>query len=106
VVQSTPHPNLRHVKAPLDPGVAETATAIMGPGGPLTLAATGSPTPSISEKDTLPPGLTFVGGLGTATIAGTPRSSPGHFLIRVQASNGRRPKATQYFTLIVRRSAT
>jgi putative Ig domain-containing protein len=85
---------------------ADHATFIVNQAGRFTMAATGSPAPWLSEKDTLPTGLTFVGGFGTATIAGTPTSNAGHFLVRIRASNGRQPSAVQYLTLVIRRPSS
>ncbi len=71
--------------------------------GSFTVAASGSPTPSLSEAGALPSGLTFTdNGDGTGTLSGTPRAGSGgvyHFTIT--ASNGALPDATQSFTLTV-----
>jgi N-acetylneuraminic acid mutarotase len=56
----------------------------------LTIKASGTPTPSISEDGALPNGLSFHdNGNGTATIAGTPALGlTGTYRITIVASNG------------------
>jgi len=72
--------------------------------GSFTLTATGSPVPSIFEKDKLPPGLRFTGGTGSATISGTPApATSGRYLITIEASNGLTPAVRQYLTLTIKR---
>lgn len=69
---------------------ANVATFQAGQAGSFLLAATGSPTPTISEAGALPPGLTFVdNGNGTATIAGTPAAGVvGVYHLTITAANG------------------
>jgi hypothetical protein len=82
---------------------ASRATFTVGQPATFTLTAAGDPAPSITEKDKLPQGLHFVGGQGSATITGTPTASPGRFLVTIEASNGYRPNAVQYLTLMIER---
>lgn len=76
-----------------------TATTAMS----FTVTTTGSPTPTIAESGALPAGVTFTdNGDGTASIAGTPASgAEGTYPIKITASNGVSPDASQDFTLTV-----
>ena len=74
---------------------ASSATFIVGLAGSFTPAASGSPTPTITESGTLPSGVTFNGGVlsGTPTVAGV-------FQITFTATNTT-GTTTQSFTLTV-----
>jgi hypothetical protein len=62
---------------------------------------TGTPTPSITEAGTLPPGVTFAdNGNGTGTLSGTP-TAIGSYNLTFTAANGVTPNAVQPFTLTV-----
>jgi len=76
---------------------AATASGTRGTAFRFTFGATGSPTPTITASGTLPRGLTFTGGTGTATLSGTP-SSRGTFTLTISAKNTV-GTATQRFTL-------
>ena len=84
-------------QAPAFTSAAYTTFAVGSPGS-FTVTAVGPPTPSITENasDTLPPGLTFSGGV----LSGTP-TSPGVYTLNFDASNGGGPDAIQSFTLFV-----
>lgn len=82
----------------------DRATFVDGQAGTFTVTATGSPVPSITERDKLPKGLRFTGGKSTASISGTPAPrTAGHYLVTIEASNGLGPKATQYLTVTIKR---
>ena len=87
------------------PGITSSAgtTFTAGQAGTFTVKSTGAPTPGLSEKGALPRGVKFKGnGDGTATLAGTPApGSGGTYPIRITATNGVSPAATQSFTLTV-----
>ena len=78
-----------------------------GAPGSFSVQATGSPTATISESGTLPPGVSFTdNGDGTATLAGTPASgTSGSYPLTITAANGVSPDATQSFTLTVNPAA-
>ncbi len=61
------------------------------------VAATGTPTPSVSASG-LPPGLSF--SLSTNRITGTPTTA-GTFATTVVASNGVPPDATQTYSIVI-----
>jgi hypothetical protein len=72
------------------------------------VAASGLPTPGLSESGSLPGGVRFVdNGNGTATLGGTPvAGSGGRYLLTITANNGIAPSATQSFTLTVDEAPT
>ena len=78
-------------------------TFTVGQAGTFTVASTGWPKCALSEPRNLPKGVRFTGNRdGTATLAGTPaRGTGGVYLLRIIATNGVKPGATQTFTLIV-----
>ena len=78
-------------------------TFTVGQAGTFTVASTGWPKCALSEPRNLPKGVRFTGHRdGTATLAGTPaRGTGGVYLLRIIATNGVKPGATQTFTLIV-----
>ncbi len=80
---------------------ASSTTFTVGSPGSFTVTATGDPAPSISYSGTLPTGVNLVdNGDGTATLSGPPSSgTQGSYPIRITASNGVLPEATQSFTL-------
>jgi PKD repeat protein len=81
---------------------AASATARVGRTFHLTVKATGTPTPVVSESGTLPKGLKWSeNGNGTATLAGTPRAHQGgvyHLRFFATSSIG---IVTEAFTLTV-----
>jgi Putative Ig domain len=84
---------------------ARSATFIVGQAGSFTVTTTGTPPPTVSEPYTLPNGLHFTGGQGSATISGTPAAgTAGRYLITLHAANGVAPAVTQTFVLRIRRS--
>jgi hypothetical protein len=87
------------------PAITSSAAATFkaGSAGTATIAATGYPTPSVSESGALPAGVTLSdNGNGSATLAGTPASgSGGVYPLTVTAANGIKPDATQSYTLTV-----
>ncbi len=84
---------------------ATSTTFIQNAAGTFTVAASGTPTPTISlTSGTLPNGVTFTdNGNGTATIAGTPTQS-GVFNLVLTAANSVN-SVTQSFTLTVNAGA-
>jgi hypothetical protein len=84
---------------------ADHATFTTGLIGTFTVTTTaGTPTATtLSKTGALPTGVSFVdNGDGTATLAGTPDAGTGgSYPIRITASNGVSPDATQSFTLTV-----
>jgi len=83
---------------------AATTTFTSGVPGNFAIATTGFPTPSVTETGSLPTGLTFTQGTGTAagtaTISGT-TTDVGTFPITVTATNGIGTAPTQAFTITV-----
>jgi hypothetical protein len=69
----------------------------------FSFAATGTPTPALSEQGALPPGVSFTdNGDGTATIAGTPQPTPTiAYGITVVADNGVPPQAYLPYTIVL-----
>jgi hypothetical protein len=66
----------------------------------LTVAATGTPTPTLSVTGTLPSGVTFTPGTGV--LGGTPGAATGGtYALTITAANGIGSNATQSFTLTV-----
>jgi hypothetical protein len=79
---------------------ASSTTFQIGSAGSFTVAATGSPAPTLSETGALPSGVTFVASSGL--LAGTPGpATAGTYALQFTASNGVLPNATQSFTLTV-----
>jgi hypothetical protein len=67
---------------------AAAASFSAGTGGSFTIHASGFPSPSLTESDGLPAGLTFVDHRdGTATLGVAPTAAPGSATIHVTASN-------------------
>ena len=64
----------------------------------FTVAASGSPQPSLKISGSLPSGVNF--DRTTGVLSGTPKKS-GSYRLTFTASNGTLPNATQSFTLIV-----
>jgi hypothetical protein len=87
------------------PGITSSAgtTFTVGQAGTFTVTSTGWPNSTLSEPRNLPKGVRFTGHRdGTATLAGTPaRGTGGVYLLRIIATNGVKPGASQTFTLIV-----
>ena len=72
--------------------------------GSFTVAATGSPTPTLSETGALPSGMTFTDSSGL--LSGIPAvGTNGIYLITFRAHNGVGADAVQSFTLIVGQAA-
>ncbi len=85
------------------PAITSPATADVEQGvkTTITITTSGSPTPSLSESGTLPPGLSFTANAnGTATISGTPGASgTGQYQVTVVATNGVGNPAVQQLVL-------
>jgi Putative Ig domain len=90
--------------------VAPSFTTAVGDTVPINeaftfpVSATGSPNPAITESGSLPAGVTFTGGTGSASISGTPTVS-GIFPITLTATNIAGP-VSQAFTLTVSPQST
>jgi len=81
---------------------ATSATFVVGASSSFQVTASGVPPPIISETGTLPNGVTFTGGAGTATLSGTPAAgTAGAYMLTITADNALNPIATQNFTLTV-----
>jgi hypothetical protein len=84
---------------------ATSTTFQVGVAGSFTVAATGSPAPTLSESGSLPGGVTFTASSGH--LAGTPAAATaGTYALQFTASNGVLPSATQSFTLTVNPSSS
>ena len=74
----------------------------VGSAGSFTIAATGTPTPVITEAGALPAGVSFVISGTTAKLSGTPSAgAAGTYPLTFTAQNGTLPNAVQSFTLTV-----
>jgi hypothetical protein len=73
------------VQTPVIAGSNE-ATFKAGQTGTLSLTASGTVTPVLSETGKLPKGLHFTTGGGTATITGKPSKKAGSFSVRITAT--------------------
>jgi len=84
----------------IPPAITSTnqATFTKGVAGSFIVTASGSPTPTLSESDALPAGVTFTPSTGV--LSGTP-SVMGTFPITFTANNGVGSPATQSFSLTV-----
>lgn len=79
---------------------AATGAFTVGVTTSVTVAATGYPSPGLSESGRLPAGVTF--NASTATISGTPaQGGVGSYPLTITAANGVVPDGTQSFTLTV-----
>jgi hypothetical protein len=80
---------------------ANSATFVVGTSGSASITATGSPSPTITESGTLPSGVSFTTGTGSATLAGAPAAgTAGTYTLTITATNSA-GTATQTFTLTV-----
>jgi large repetitive protein len=92
---------LINTQAPTITSPAST-TFYVGLSGTYTVTTTGYPAPSITESGTLPSGLAFTAGTGTATISGTPASgTTGTYTVSVSATNSSGSTATLSLTITV-----
>ena len=84
---------------------AASATFQVGVAGSFTVAASGTPAPTLSESGSLPSGVTFTASSGH--LAGTPgATTAGSYSLQFTASNGIAPDATQSFLLTVSAGST
>ncbi len=85
----------------------DTGTLTAGQHSSLSIAASGSATPSLTESGTLPSGVTFMdNGNGTATLGGNPAANAGGtYTLLVTAHDGVDPDVVQSFTLTVSAAA-
>ena len=80
---------------------AKSTTFPVSKADSFTVTTTGYPVPTITEKGTLPKGVTFVANPnGTATLSGTP-TVKGTYSLTFTATNGVGSAATQAFTVTV-----
>jgi large repetitive protein len=86
---------------------SENTTFTTGIPGSFSVVVDGSPTPSLSEIGTLPPGISFIdNGNGTGTLSGTPAvGAGGIYDVTFDATNIVSP-TQQSFTLTVGQSPT
>ncbi len=82
---------------------AESFTFTVGSTGTFVIDTHGYPLATITEKGTLPKGVTFKNnGDGTATLSGKPASGTGgNYTLTLTAANGVSPNAIQVFDLTV-----
>ena len=95
--------------ATFDVGKLGTFTVTTSTGWPkCTLSEPRNPPPGVGFNRNLPSGIRFtVNGDGTATISGTPAvGTVGAYLLKITATNGVSPDATQYFHLTVLQAPT
>ena len=86
---------------------ADNASFTSGIAGSFTVTATGVPTPTLSESDILPSGVSFTdNGNGTATLAVTTAAAVGVYTLSIAAGNGISPNAIQSFTLTINSPAS
>jgi len=78
---------------------ANSTTFAAGVAGSFTVTASGFPSPAITESGTLPAGITFTGGTGSATLSGTTNAG-GSYPISFTAKSAA-GSVTQNFTLVV-----
>ena len=72
--------------------------------GAVAVSATGNPTPKITATGALPAGMSFVdNGNGTALLSGLTNTT-GTTVLRITASNGVSPDATQQLSVVVGQS--
>ena len=85
------------------PAITSASALAVSPGryNAFMVTTSGSPTPTLSESGSLPPGMVFVAnGNGTATIGGTPPANAiGTYVVMVTAGNGVGSPAVQ--TLVI-----
>ena len=82
-----------------------TATFTITSNGTFTITATGAPAPSITMSGTLPAGVTFSGGTGTATLSGIPAAgTAGAYPLTFTATNAG-GSVMQSFTLTVQKAS-
>jgi hypothetical protein len=97
----------------VDPAAAPVFTSLpvadftLGQMGGVAVAASGHPTPAITESGALPAGLTFTdNGNGTALLSGVPTGPLGTYLLKLTASNGISPDATTNWSVVVGQAPT
>lgn len=79
---------------------ANNTTFIAGTAGTFSVAASGPPSPTLSESGTLPSGISF--DISTGVLGGTPAAGTGGtYSIHFDATDGLSPDASQSFTLTV-----
>lgn len=79
---------------------ANNTTFIAGTAGTFSVAASGPPSPTLSESGTLPSGISF--DTSTGVLAGTPAAGTGgSYPIHFGATDGLSPDASQSFTLTI-----
>jgi len=82
---------------------AASKTFTIGTSNTFSVSTAGYPTPTITETNSLPTGISFVdNGNGTATLSGVPPvGTSGPYSLTLAADNGVGTSATQKFTLTV-----
>jgi len=81
-----------------EPGTPASLSAPAGQNVSFTISASGWPLPNISRTGTLPPGVSFTAGSGTARLSGTPTTA-GTWTLTISAKNS---LATVTQTLTIR----
>jgi Bacterial Ig-like domain (group 3) len=85
------------------PKITSASSVQLHPGASntITVQSSGSPTPTLTESGTLPPGLSFQAYLnGTAVIQGTTATNAsGTYTVTITATNGVSPDAVQNLTM-------
>jgi Putative Ig domain len=77
---------------------------VVGTAGTLAITASGQPAPTISMTGTLPAGLTFTPGSGSASIGGTPTVA-GNYPISITATNSLGTDTKAVTLVVVRKPA-
>ncbi|HEY5273016.1 MAG TPA: putative Ig domain-containing protein [Acidimicrobiales bacterium] len=106
VVAATPsvsHPTVTHptVGQPTFSS-ADKTTFVVGDATVFVVAAKGKPLPSVTERGTLPVGVSFQGGSGTGILSGTPaKGTSGVYRVTLTAGKGSASSASETFTLTI-----
>jgi hypothetical protein len=102
LLSATQHFKLTVDQPPIITSVA-SATFTVGTFLSFPITTMGFPTATLSENGTLPRGVNFMPGNGTATLSGTPSATDtaGTYKFTITASNGVLPESFQLFTLTV-----
>jgi hypothetical protein len=80
---------------------ASSTSFTVGTAGSFTVTANGQPLPTITESGSLPSGVSFTGGTGSATLSGTPGSGTGGTYALTFTATNAVGSTAQGFTLTV-----
>ena len=86
--------------------VTGSTTFVVGQAGTINITATGTPAPSISVAGSLPTGLVFTAGVGSAAISGTPTvSTAGVYPLTITSVSGSSTQTQQVTITVTTRPA-